>query len=99
MRLLWSAEAQHDRDSIYDYIEARNPRAAAELDARFAELAARLGRHPGMGRPGRVPGTREFVAHPRYVMIYEWAEDAVLILALVHTSRPWPPDEAPDTPT
>ena len=92
MRLVWTASAQRDRDAIYDHIEARNPSAAAKLDARFGDVAERLRRRPGIGRPGRVPGTREFVAHPSYVLVYEWIEDAVCILALVHTSRRWPPD-------
>jgi toxin ParE1/3/4 len=95
VRLVWSAPALWDRASIYDYIEVNNPQAAAKLDARFSEVADRLCRHPDMGRPGRVSGTREFVAHPRYVLVYEWAEDTVHVLAIVHTSRRWPPDDVP----
>ena len=59
--LYWTTEAIQDRHDIYDYIEADNPSAALELDELFAEKASRLLEHPGLGRPGRVSGTRELV--------------------------------------
>jgi toxin ParE1/3/4 len=93
VKLLWTAAALRDRKSIYDHIEAENPRAAATLDARFAAVAERLQRHPDIGRPGRIAGTREFVAHSRYVLVYERQAEAIHVLALVHTSRRWPPDD------
>ena len=59
MELFWTPEAAQDRDEIYAYIEADNPAAALALDERLAEKAGRLLDHPGLGRPGRVAGTRE----------------------------------------
>ena len=58
MELFWTPEATQDRDEIYDYIEADNPAAALALDELFAEKASRLVDHPGLGRPGRITGTR-----------------------------------------
>jgi toxin ParE1/3/4 len=66
MELFWTPEARQDRDEIYDYIEADNPTAALALDELFAEKAGRLVDHTGLGRPGRVTGTRELVAHQNY---------------------------------
>lgn len=63
MELFWTPEAINDRDAIYDYIEADNPTAALALDELFEEKAGRLLDHPGLGRPGRIAGTRELVAH------------------------------------
>ena len=63
MRLFWTPEAIDDRRAIYDYIEADNPSAALALDELFSEKANWLIDHPGLGRPGRVNDTREFVAH------------------------------------
>lgn len=63
MELFWTPEAIHDREVIYDYIEADNPVAALALDVLFEEKAGRLVDHPGMGRIGRVMGTRELEAH------------------------------------
>lgn len=62
MQLFWTREAIQDRDEIYDYIEADNAAAALALDELFSEKASRLVDHPGLGRPGRVPRTRELIA-------------------------------------
>ena len=45
-----------------------------------------------------IAGTREFLAHPRYRIVYTIGSDALTILALVHTARQWPPhdDETPE---
>jgi toxin ParE1/3/4 len=63
VKLEWTAAAISDRERIYRYIEADNPRAAILLDERFRNVAARLKAFPNLGRPGRVADTREFVAH------------------------------------
>lgn len=88
--LFWTPEAIQDRDEIYDHIEADNPAAALALDELFAEKAERLVDHPGMGRVGRCPGTRELVAHQNYVLVYDQAEDQVRILRVMHAARRWP---------
>lgn len=67
MELFWTPEATQDRDEIYNYIEADNPAAALALDELFAEKAGRLVDHPGLGRLGRVAGTRELVVHQNYM--------------------------------
>ncbi len=38
-----------------------------------------------------VAGTREFIPHPNYRIVYLVGEEALYILAIVHTSRQWPP--------
>ena len=92
MRLYWTPEAIDDRRSIYDYIEADNPSAALALDELFSETATRLIDHPGLGRIGRVAGTRELVAHQNYILIYNTtANDQVRILRVLHAARQWPP--------
>ena len=96
MRVLWTPEANQDRLDIQDYIAADSPRAAVDMDELFLSCAAQLGAFPMLGRPGRIPGTRELVPHASYRLIYELAEadDTVWILALVHTARQWPPERA-----
>lgn len=91
MELFWTPEATQDRDEIYDYIEADNPAAALALDELFAEKAGRLLDHPGLGRPGRVAGTRELVVHRNYILVYEVAGDQVRVLRVLHAARQWPP--------
>jgi len=90
MQLFWALEAIHDRDEIYDHIEADNPIAALALDELFEEKAGRLVDHPEMGRLGRVRGTRELVAHKNYILVYSLAKQAVNILRVLHAARMWP---------
>jgi addiction module RelE/StbE family toxin len=87
MALFWTPEAQQDRNDIYDYIEADNPAATLTLDELFAKNAARLLEHPGLGRIGRVKGTRKLVVHPNYVVIYDLAGDRVRVLRMIHAAR------------
>ena len=91
MRLLWTPEALDDRRAIYEYIEADNPSAALAFDEFLSEKAKRLIDHPGLGRLGRVPGTRELVAHENYILIYDTTADQVRVLRVLHASRQWPP--------
>ena len=93
MKVLWSAGAEQDRQDIFDHIARDNPRAALRIDQRFSDAAATLADWPRKGSPGRVPGTRELLAHEHYYVIHEIepATDMVYILALLHTSRQWPP--------
>lgn len=80
MRVVWTPEAQQDRADVWDYIAADNPQAAA-----------RLARHSMLGRPGKIPGTRELIPHESYRVVYEIDGETVWILTLVHTARQWPP--------
>lgn len=89
-RILWTAEAMKDRDAIFDRIEISAPQSAEALDAMFEEKCAPLTRHPAMGRPGRLPGTRELVVHRNYVLLYDVSDDTVRILRLLHARRQWP---------
>jgi len=91
MELFWTPEAIQDRDDIYDYIEADNPTAALALDELFSEKAALLVDHPTVGRLGRVPGTRELVAHKNYLLVYDLRSDVIRVLNVIHAARQWPP--------
>ena len=42
MKLVWSRFALSDRDGIFSYIEAENPRAAVHVDEQIANAARRL---------------------------------------------------------
>ncbi|MDD2882945.1 MAG: type II toxin-antitoxin system RelE/ParE family toxin [Rhodoferax sp.] len=91
MKVVWTPEALQDRIDIWDYIATDNPLAAVRMDELFSDCASRLVEHPKLGRPGKVPGTRELVAHEHYRLVYEIVSDTVWILTLVHTARRWPP--------
>ena len=92
-QLFWTPEAVQDRDDIYDYIEADNPIAALSLDESFSDKARYLMDHPGLGRKGRVAGTRELVVHRNYILVYDAAGNSVRILRVIHAALQWPPTE------
>ena len=94
MELRWTPEAVEDREAIYDYIEADDPAAALALDALFSEKAGRLVEHPDLGRPGRIAGTRELVAHRNYVLVYDVTGDLVRVLRLLHAARQRPAERS-----
>jgi toxin ParE1/3/4 len=90
MQLAWTPESVEDREAIYTFIEADNPHAALALDTLISEKAERLLEQPGLGRPGRVPGTRELVFHPNYLLVYDEVQDRLRILRVLHAARQWP---------
>lgn len=94
MRLAWTRPAQRDRARIRAYVATDNPRAALALDELIAVKAARLAEHPHLGRPCRVEGTRELIAHRNYILVYDIADDLVRILRVLHAARQWPPPTA-----
>jgi len=97
MQVKWLRRALHNLEQEAAYIARDNPRAAAALLVEADESTRLLLRHPDMGRPGRLPGTRELVLpHFPYIIPYRVKEQRVEILRVFHTSRKWPPGfEAP----
>ena len=90
MKLVWTRPAREDRKAIREYIAVDNPNAALDLDELLSEKTARLLDHPGLGRPGRLQGTRELVAHRNYILIYDVAGDLVRVLRVLHAAKQWP---------
>jgi addiction module RelE/StbE family toxin len=90
VKLAWASEAVTDRRAIYDHVEAHNPNAALKLDSRFEQQATLLTSHPGLGRPGRVPGTRELVVQANYVIVYAASSTEIHVLRVLHAARKWP---------
>jgi toxin ParE1/3/4 len=87
----WSVPAVGDRNAIFEYIEADSPQAAATVDKRIRSAVADLKLAPGIGRPGRVGGTRELVIHRTpYIAAYRISGDTVRILRLLHGAQQWP---------
>jgi toxin ParE1/3/4 len=93
VKLVWTPEASTDREAIYDYIEADNPKAAIKLDEQFAQRAAQLLTHPMIGRPGRVQSTRELVVRPNFVLVYDIDGEKIRILRALHAAQQWPPEK------
>ncbi|MFK4057918.1 type II toxin-antitoxin system RelE/ParE family toxin [Brevundimonas sp. NPDC046655] len=90
VRLVWTRLASIDRKDIREYISADSPTAALASDELISEKAARLADDSGLGRTGRIPGTRELAAHRNYVPAYDMAADQIRILRVLHAARQWP---------
>ncbi len=88
--VVWRASALRKLESVVDYIELRNPAAADRIGAAIRHAADRLPDHPYLHRPGRVPGTREAVVHPNYILVYRVMTDRIQILALHHSRQHYP---------
>jgi addiction module RelE/StbE family toxin len=81
----------NDREAIFDYIEADSPRAAVMVDDRIEAQVELLTRTPEMGRPGRIPGTRELViSRTPYIAAYRIDGGTVRILRVLHGAQQWP---------
>jgi plasmid stabilization system protein ParE len=73
------------------YIARDNPNAANQIAATLLDAVERLAALPGLGRPGRVPGTRELVVPgTRYVIPYRLRGDRLEVIAVFHGRQEWP---------
>ena len=64
--IVWRATARDDLLQIIRYIANEDPKAARQLKERLESVVLPLAEHPYLYRFGRVPGTRELIAHPNY---------------------------------
>lgn len=89
--ILWLQTPRADLLAIVDYISDDNPDAAQRVKDDIEEKVGTLARFPGMGRSGRVDGTRELVALSSYVVVYQDTSDMIRILRVLHAAQQWPP--------
>lgn len=95
MKLIWSPQAVRDLDALHDYIIQDDPKAAAAAAAvvrRIVSLVEELlPATPHVGRPGRVPGTRELVVSGTpYIVPYRVRARKIEIVRFYHAARRWP---------
>jgi toxin ParE1/3/4 len=84
-------KALRNLDDEASHIAADSPEAARDVVRRVLGAVAMLAEQPGIGRPGRVPGTRELVVlKTRYIVPYRVRGQSVEILRVFHTSRRLP---------
>ena len=91
MKLVWSPEARVDLREIVLYLSEKNPYAAKALFERIEVVATDIIDTPYIGRPGRVPGTRELViTDTPYILPYQIRSGFIEILRVYHSARKWP---------
>ena len=87
MSIKWTKTALASVDDITGFIAKDNPTRATSFVLELRAAVTKLQTHPGMGRAGRVPGTRELVLHKNYIAIYRVRGDDVEILRLHQAAR------------
>jgi toxin ParE1/3/4 len=93
MGVRWTRSALSNLDDLAGYIAQDNPKAAAAMVERILAAIEGLVAHPGRGRPGRVPHTRELVVTGTpYILPYRVKGKSIEILRVFHGARRWPSD-------
>ena len=83
----------HDRETIFDYIEAESPQNAVIVDECMQHQVEILSNFPECGRLGRVEGTRELVIdRTPFVVVYRIEHNYIRILRVLHGAQQWPPE-------
>ncbi len=91
MRVEWSDAALDNLDQAVEYIAEDKPAAAAKVAQKIWDATQRLAEQPGIGRPGRVEGTRELVISGLpYIVPYVVKGDRVIVLRVMHAAMKWP---------
>jgi toxin ParE1/3/4 len=91
-RIEWRPLAIEDLRAIVSYIGKSNPRRAQSFGKELHDKTAPLAQHAELGRPGRLPGIRELIAHPNYIIFYRVLSEArtVQILRVKHAAQKFP---------
>ncbi len=91
MRIRWTNKALDNFDAAVEYIALDNPVSANRVAKKIWESIQLLKMQPGLGRPGRVEGTRELVIHGLpYIVPYIEKDGTIFILRIIHSSMKWP---------
>lgn len=91
MMIKWLDDAIFDLNALRQFIAQDKPSAASRSAKRILNTVHLLSEQSGMGRAGRVPGTRELVIPGLpYIIPYRVKNNAIEILRVLHTAMQWP---------
>lgn len=95
MRVNWTEQAMGLLvAAVEHYAKAHDPVKAYQTFDQVIDRAKALGDHPGIGRRGRVAGTKEFVLKGTpFILVYQVSGDQVDILRVLHGSQAWLQDK------
>ena len=90
MHILYTLDAQNDLNSLLDYILKESPKNARIVLNRIERYIRLIASQPEMGRPGRVPHTREaIVPKTPFIIPYQVLGNKLIILRIYHCSQKW----------
>lgn len=91
MRIIWLKKAVIDLQSIWEYITLDNPKAARQIAQTIKAKTKSLQKNPALGRPGRIPETRELIiTGTPFILPYRVRDNHIEILRVIHGARRWP---------
>jgi plasmid stabilization system protein ParE len=89
--IVWSSRALQHLVALREFIATDKPQAARDVSATILAAVDLLARQPGLGRPGRIRGTRELIVPGTpYLIPYRVRENRLEIVAIFHGRRRWP---------
>jgi toxin ParE1/3/4 len=90
MTVVWSRRAIRHLACLREYIEKDSERYARVVANRILKAVDLLEKHPEMGRPGRVVGTRELVVPDTpYIIPYRVRAGRLELIAVLHGRQKW----------
>lgn len=88
MKIRWLSLAEADLEAVEKHIAEDSPAHAVAVVLRIIESVEILIDHPGIGRPGRVDGTKELVVSDLpYIVPYRKKGEWIEILRVFHQAR------------
>jgi plasmid stabilization system protein ParE len=94
VKVRYTGPALADLEAILDYLTAHSPQGARRVHSRLQEFIRLLPIHPLIGTRTDDPAIRRLVITPHpCLVLYESAEDEIIIHAVRHASRA--PSSAP----
>lgn len=91
MKIVYTKLAQSDLSDLVDYLSLTSADSALKVLEKLEDSLTLLSEHPEMGRPGRVPETRELVVpDTSYIIPYKVEGELLVVLRVYHAARKWP---------
>jgi toxin ParE1/3/4 len=91
VNIVWSPRAVGHLADLRAHIARERPDAAGRIASTILDSVERLAEWPNLGRPGRVPGTRELVIPGTpYVIPYRLRSERLEVIAVFHGRQKWP---------
>jgi toxin ParE1/3/4 len=89
--ITWSPLADADLEAITSFIWQRNPLAAQRMWQLIQDSVLPLAEHPYLYRQSeRMPGCRQIVVHPNYIVVFQVSTDSIKILRVLHARQQFP---------
>jgi toxin ParE1/3/4 len=91
VQIHWTNNAIRNLEEIEQYISQDNAIAAVNVVNKIIDAIELLTEHPGIGRPGRIIGTRELVIiGTPYLIPYRIKNQQIEIIRIFHGAKIWP---------